>query len=240
MKLKYYMRGVGLGIIFATAIVLVIIIPRETDTIEREVRAEVNAPKEEGQPSSDLSKILNPGEEGEAQGDEEDSTGREGEGTSDENEATPTQTPAPTEDTTPTPTEKPTPTPTKEPTPTPTEKPTPTPTKEPTPTPTEEPTPTPTKEPTPTPTKEPAPSPKGEDSDEDDYIIIGIPKGMSSEQFSEEAEVLGIVSNADALNKYLVNNGYADLIAIGNFKIKKGATFREIAKIVTDMENSID
>ncbi len=76
--------------------------------------------------------------------------------------------------------------------------------------------------------------------DEDDSIIIGVPKGMSSEQFSEKAEVLGIVSNAEALNRYLVRNGYADLIAIGNFKIKKGASFAEIAKIVTDMENSID
>ncbi len=232
MKLKYYMRGVGLGIIFATAIFLVIIIPREKDKIEKEVRAEIKASSESKEPETDLSKILNPDEEGE-------SVTSEPEGSVTPEGPTDPPTKAPTEEPTKAPTEAPTPTPTEKPTPTPTKEPTPTPTEAPTPTPTEAPTPTPTKAPTPTPTKTPTPE-GGDSGTDDDTVIIGIPKGMSSEQFSEKAEILGIVSSADALNKYLVNNGYADLIAVGNFKIKKGASFAEIAKIVTDMENSID
>ena len=135
MKLKYYMRGVGCGILFTLFIFVVIIIPnlKLKDKIE-----ENTDNKAQTQDETDIGKLV----------------GQNG------SEVTPdATTPEPTKEATPTPTEEATPTPTKEATPTPTEEATPTPTEEATPTPTEEATPTPTEEATPTPTATPTPSP---------------------------------------------------------------------------------
>ena len=148
MKLKYYMRGVGCGILFTLFIFVVIIIPN----LKLKDKTEENTGnKAQTQDESDISKLV--GQNG------SEVTPDPATGTPVKDDDTPT--PTPTEKATPTPTEGATPTPTEEATPTPTEEATPTPTEEATPTPTATPlpTPTPTSVPTPTPTPVPTVSP---------------------------------------------------------------------------------
>ena len=144
--------------------------------------------------------------------------------------STPTSTPTPTDTPTPTPTDTPTPTstPTKTPTPTPTPTKTPTPTPTPTKTPT--PTPTPTKTPTPTPTPTPTQAPpKGTGTG----ATINISKGSGSETVSNQLKAAGVISSASEFNAYLCAHGYDRKINTGAHTIPAGADFEQIAKILT-------
>ncbi|MBQ6091878.1 MAG: hypothetical protein IJL07_11510 [Lachnospiraceae bacterium] len=157
MKLKYYMRGVGIGIIFTVFVFAVIIIPNLE--FEEITQLQENVNKQLGE-SSKVSNLL---------GSADKATEASDTGTQDESVTTPSPEPelsptvGPTQEPTPEPTATPTPesTPTPEPTATPTPEPTPTPTPEPTatPLPTSTPTPVPTATPTPAPTATPTPVP---------------------------------------------------------------------------------
>ncbi len=212
MKLKYYMRGVGTGILFTLFVFVIIIIPnfqfeKESDTDNGNTVTEAA--------NDSIADILGTGEENDLSGIPE---------LTDEPELT--ASPEPTEESvlTKIPENTPTtdPTPTAEPTPT-TE---PAPTAEPTPT--NEPTPTAE----PTPTSAPSPTPVVEAEGETARLVIE--KGMTSEQVSLLAEKLGIVSSWEDFNKYLINNGYADYIMIGSYTIEKGASYRTIVGIITN------
>ena len=157
MKLKYYMRGVGIGIIFTVFVFAVIIIPNLE--FEEITQLQENVNKQLGE-SSKVSNLL---------GSADKTAEASDTGTQDESVTTPSPEPelaptvGPTQEPTPEPTATPTPesTPTPEPTATPTPEPTPTPTPEPTatPLPTPTPTPVPTATPTPAPTATPTPVP---------------------------------------------------------------------------------
>ncbi len=66
----------------------------------------------------------------------------------------------------------------------------------------------------------------------DEKVSITIFSGMSSEAFAYEAQRLGLVEDALALDRYLVQNGYSKYIRAGTYRIKKGSTYEEIAKRV--------
>lgn len=203
LKLKYYLRGVGVGLIIAVIFYSVIIIPKKYQMTDDEIQKragelgmvfekEVELPKPT-QADEDLNLTGTP-----------------------QPEATPDMSGTPTPSMTPTP----------EPTPTPSATPTPEPTPTPSATPTPEPTPTPSATPTPEPTPTPSVSSGGK-------ISITVTKGMGSAQFSQLAASLGIVNDWEELDRYLIKNGYASDIMIGTYQIKKGASFYEIAKIIT-------
>ncbi len=168
MKLKYYMRGVGIGIIFTVFVFSVIIIPNLE--FEEITQLQENVNKQLGE--SKVSVLLGSGEKTSAASDTDtartdkdtSSTDREQvtepeqeQMTTPEPEQEPADDPAATPEPTATPTPEPTPTPT--PTPAPTATPTPKPTSTPTPAPTATPTPKPTATPTPKPTATPTPKP---------------------------------------------------------------------------------
>jgi hypothetical protein len=44
-------------------------------------------------------------------------------------------------------------------------------------------------------------------------------------------EKAGVVDDWSALNKYLIESGYAYQLQYGTFKLKKGLTYKEIAEI---------
>ncbi|MCR5431461.1 MAG: hypothetical protein K6E95_02775 [Lachnospiraceae bacterium] len=232
MKLKYYMRGVGLGIVFTVFIFTVIIIPNlEFDEITQ-LQESVN--KQIG--DSKVSSLL--GNAGKTESDDNN-------GPSNENDVTPDPVSTPTPNPTVTPTPNPTATPTPEPTATPTPEPTATPTPEPTATPTPKPTATPTPKltvtPTPKPTATPTPKPKTNDSgskasvskNSDGSFSVTIKSGCTSEILSDALQKAGATDSATELNKYIVRNGYASRIQTGTFKIKKGADYKEIVSAVT-------
>lgn len=84
--------------------------------------------------------------------------------------------------------------------------------------PTEKPTEAPTEKPT-----EPAAA----------KAVLTISPGMYSESVSAELARLGIITNQKEFNSYLVNNGYAERIQTGDFKVKADMSYEEIARIIT-------
>ena len=250
MKLKYYMRGVGTGIIFSLFVFLVIIIPN----VRLEERMKGTSTAANASETGKLDGILG--------GDKEPDKNSSGQGTlptgndvtpvlttspsdevtptpTPESTATPTPTPEPTATPTPTPEPTATPTPTPEPTATPTPTPKPTATPTPTPKPTATPTPTPVPTATPTPTLVPTLSPTGtptpivEINEETGEVKFTITKGMTSEKLSSNLEKLGIVDDWKELNTYIIRHGYAFKIQIGTFTFKPGMSYDEITRIVT-------
>lgn len=87
---------------------------------------------------------------------------------------------------------------------------------------TEKPTEKPTEAPTEKPT-EPAAA----------KAVLTISPGMYSESVSAELARLGIITNQKEFNSYLVNNGYAERIQTGDFKVKADMSYDEIARIIT-------
>lgn len=96
-------------------------------------------------------------------------------------------------------------------------------------------TPTLTKEVTPAPTKEPD---KDTDDTENDteYITVVVERGNGSDTVARKIEAAGLVANASEFDRYLCNNGYDKRISAGNHKIPINAREEEIAKILCNMQ----
>lgn len=84
----------------------------------------------------------------------------------------------------------------------------------------------PTEKPTEAPTEVPTEAPAAE-------AVLTISPGMYSESVSAELVRLGIITNQKEFNSYLVNNGYAERIQTGDFKIRADMSYDEIARIIT-------
>lgn len=65
-------------------------------------------------------------------------------------------------------------------------------------------------------------------------ITLKVEGGDVSRSVSQRAFEVGLVSNADEFNQYLGDNGYANFLQPGTYHIKKGASFEQIAKILTN------
>lgn len=91
---------------------------------------------------------------------------------------------------------------------------------------TEAPTEKPTEKPTEAPTEKPTEPAAAE-------AVLTISQGMYSESVSAELVRLGIITNQKEFNSYLVNNGYAECIQTGDFKVKADMSYDEIARIIT-------
>ena len=63
---------------------------------------------------------------------------------------------------------------------------------------------------------------------------FNIVSGMSSQQVASMLQNIGAVDDAVAFDSYLVQNGYADRIKVGNFKISSGASYADIAILITN------
>lgn len=64
-------------------------------------------------------------------------------------------------------------------------------------------------------------------------VTLQITRGMWSDAVSAALAQKGLIDDAEAFDKYLNNNGYASFIRVGTFKIPKGATYEQIATIIT-------
>ena len=64
-------------------------------------------------------------------------------------------------------------------------------------------------------------------------VTIVINPGESSESVSRSVEAAGLVESARQFDKYLCNNGYDYIISVGTYEIPVGASQEEIAKIIT-------
>lgn len=237
MKRKYYMRGMGIGVL-VTAILCAVALPKKEEPMTDEqiiARAmELGYVKDEsGVTADDINKIK----------ENEKTTGTPAatEAPDVTPEATP-EGPTPSPEPTPEPPEEPdepekptTPTP-KEEKPTATATPKPTATKAPTKTPT--PKPTATKAPTKVPTAKPTAteSPKATTVPGATSYTVKVERGMTARRVAERLESAGAISDSEDFVKYLVNAKLADLINIGTFTIPEGASYEEIGKILTEIK----
>lgn len=226
MKLKYYLRGVGVGLILAVAIYSTIIMPKKYEMTDAEImdRARELGMVLQEEPDIDLSALSGtPSPTGEAGLTPVPSDG-----------ADLTLAPSGGEDLTPTPSVEAdlTPTPSAEAdlTPTPPGQEAPTPSGE------EVLTPTPSggEDLTLPPTEggEPTQEASATSAPESEKVTLTITYGMGSEVVAYEAHRLGLVDDAMAFDRYLMQNGYSQYIRPGTYQIPKGATYEEIAKRV--------
>ena len=95
-----------------------------------------------------------------------------------------------------------------------------------------EPTPTLTPTPTPEPTPTLTPTPTSEPAATVETVTILIVRGDSSYTVSRRLEEAGLIENARDYDTYLVDNGYSKTIRTGTYKIPVNATWEEIAKII--------
>lgn len=66
-----------------------------------------------------------------------------------------------------------------------------------------------------------------------EMAVISIKKGESSVSVSKSLAAAGLVDDAAAYDKYLCSNGYDKSLSVGSYKIPLDATEEEIAKVIT-------
>ena len=206
MKRKYYMRGLGFGILITTLVFCFLNSgsPTDEEVIKRAIELGYTLQDPGTTPGIDLDELK-------------------------EKTPAPTQTPAPTNS----PTPEPTPTPTDKPVPTPTEIPVPTQTVAPTQTPVPQETEAPTQTPTPEPTATVAPTATPEPTVAAARVQIVIVKGNTASKVCKMIEEAGIISDWEEFRDYLKSRNLVNEINVGKFTLSGDMTFEEIAKIIT-------
>lgn len=68
---------------------------------------------------------------------------------------------------------------------------------------------------------------------DDSVVTIVVKRGTSSVGISKELEKAGLVEDAAAYDAFLCKHGYDKKISIGEYQIPKGSTEEEIAKMIT-------
>ena len=213
MKRKYYLRGLGIGIL-VTALVFAFVGPEEMTDAEIIEKAEalgyVKA-EEEATPAISLKDLMETG--------------------------TPTPSPVPQETVVPTiivtPEADITEVPKETITPEPTEELPPTQTPLPTATAVPTQTPVPTAELTPTPTAVIIPEPTTAPENSVITATISVEPGNTAAMVCAKIQAAGIVADGGDLTNYLVWNGFADYINIGTYSLSGDMSYEEIAKILT-------
>ena len=83
---------------------------------------------------------------------------------------------------------------------------------------------------------EPSQSEEPETSSWEDgeYVVIIIKRGYSSYTVAKILAENGLVADANAYDAYLCRHGYDHSISVGEFKIMRGSTEEEIARIITN------
>lgn len=78
-------------------------------------------------------------------------------------------------------------------------------------------------------------NPEVENEQIESYIVISIRSGNGSEVVSQRLFEAGLINSASEYNKYLVKNGYDRKLRVGEHEIPVGATEEEMAKILCGM-----
>ncbi|MDF2472640.1 MAG: hypothetical protein K0R21_422 [Anaerocolumna sp.] len=62
--------------------------------------------------------------------------------------------------------------------------------------------------------------------------VIEIERGMTSEDVARLLERNGIINDSADFNRYLKDNGYSTIIIVGTYEITKGASYEQITDII--------
>lgn len=72
---------------------------------------------------------------------------------------------------------------------------------------------------------------------QEEYVTLVIERGESSVSVSRSLAELGLVESAKEYDRFLCSNGYDKYIRVGTHKIKVGSTDEEIANIISRKKN---
>lgn len=68
---------------------------------------------------------------------------------------------------------------------------------------------------------------------EDETIKFKVSKGEVCRIIAENLYNKGLVDDAESFRKYMQDNGYDNMICVGEYELKKGMSYKEIAKKLT-------
>ena len=71
------------------------------------------------------------------------------------------------------------------------------------------------------------------DNQEQSYAVLVIERGNSSNVVADKLQALGVIEDSKDFDRYLVNHGYANRISVGTFQIPYGSGYEFIAKTIT-------
>ncbi len=74
---------------------------------------------------------------------------------------------------------------------------------------------------------------EGSEPAEPQTVTFTVKSGYSSDKVSKLLEEAGLVEDAGEFNRYLVKGGYANRISVGTYEIEVGASMERLAKIIT-------
>lgn len=217
MNLKYYLRGLGIGIIVTAVIMGIAAGGKKVELSNEEIkeRARALGMVEENTVLADAAANL------------QTELNKENE---EEPEAIPTNSPEPTAEPTPSASIEPSATPSPLKTSEPSATPMPVKTSEPT----AAPTPSAVSEPTAVPTEKPVQADGGEENA--GTVTIQISSGDGSLTVSRKLEQAGLVASAADFDLYLCQNGYDKRLNVGTFEIPANADQEQMARILAGME----
>ncbi len=69
--------------------------------------------------------------------------------------------------------------------------------------------------------------------DGNSYAVLVVERGNSSDVVARRLESLGVITDPVDFDKYLVANGYASRISVGTFQIPYGSDYDYIARVIT-------
>lgn len=232
MNLKYYLRGLGIGIVMTALIMGISAAGKNKPLSDSEIieRAKALGMTEE-------STLLADAAENGLQEEEKITTNENEEADQNQEEtAAATVVPEDAAEATLVPEITPKPTLAATSVPEATLKPTTEPTAVPTLKPTTAPTAVPTLKPSPTPTAKPTPSTLATPAKELEGITIQVNSGDGSYTVCKKLEEAGLVDSASDFDTYLCEKGYDKRINVGTFTIPEGAEPDQIAKILARMD----
>lgn len=66
-----------------------------------------------------------------------------------------------------------------------------------------------------------------------EIVTVTVNRGTGSRAICNRLEELGLIENAREFDQYLIDNGYSKRISVGTYEIETGADWETIAKIIT-------
>lgn len=71
-------------------------------------------------------------------------------------------------------------------------------------------------------------------TESEETVTITVERGASSYPICQKLEKLGMIKDASEFDTYLIENGYASKIRVGDHILKKGMSFHDIAEAISD------
>lgn len=68
----------------------------------------------------------------------------------------------------------------------------------------------------------------------EDMVTIKIDGGASSYSICQKLQNAGLIEDANEFDEYLVKNGYASRLRVGEYTLEKGMSFQDIASIISE------